>query len=155
MFEIQTATWRDLKELHSLETICFDRDAWPLLDLMAVLTFPGTIRLKAVVGDTMVGFVSGELRKRQGVAWVTTIAVLPEYRQRGIARALMDACEREIDVPRVRLCVRQSNIAAQNLYLQHGYQKVDTWKEYYSDSEDAWVYEKALNRREANSNGSA
>lgn len=144
MFEIQQANWRDLKDLQQLEKICFEGDAWPLLDLMAALTFPGMVRLKAVSGEKMVGFISGDLRHRQRVGWITTIGVLPEYRRLGIASALLMACEQAMGMPSIKLCVRRSNFAAQNLYLRHGYHKVDVWKKYYSDAEDALVYRKQM-----------
>jgi ribosomal protein S18 acetylase RimI-like enzyme len=145
VFEIQTATWRDLKELHQLEAACFEKDAWPLFDLMAVLTFPSVVRLKAVINGKMVGFISGDIHKRSQVGWITTVGVLPDYRKRGIGTALLDACEKAMEQPRVRLCVRRSNLSAQNLYLHLGYRQVDIWKRYYSDSEDALVFEKPLN----------
>ena len=44
---IQPATWRDLNSLRHLERLCFPKDAWPLLDLVGVLTLPNVVRLKA------------------------------------------------------------------------------------------------------------
>jgi hypothetical protein len=38
--EIVKASLRDLNALRKLEQISFDKDAWPLFDLIAVLTFP-------------------------------------------------------------------------------------------------------------------
>ena len=66
--EIQTASLRDLGALRRLENICFEKDAWPLLDLIAVLTWPEVIRLKAVDDGRMVGFVAGDPRPSQGEA---------------------------------------------------------------------------------------
>src|SRR4030042_1173571 len=37
---IEAATWRDLNHLRQLERACFPKDAWPLLDLIGVLTMP-------------------------------------------------------------------------------------------------------------------
>ena len=143
-FEIQTATWRDLKALHRLEVTCFDKDAWPIFDLMAVLTFPATVRFKAVVGEEMAGFISGDIRRRQDVGWITSVAVMPAFRQRGIGSALILACEQELGVAKVKLCVRRSNASAQRVYQRMGYSRVDVWKGYYTDGEDAFVYEKQL-----------
>ena len=53
------ATWRDLGELRTVEHECFGDDAWPLWDLVGVLTFPGVVRLKAVMSEKMFGFVAG------------------------------------------------------------------------------------------------
>ena len=85
----------DLNEvLRQLESVCFPKDAWPLLDMLGVLTLPNVVRLKAVVGEQMVGFIAGDIRRVENVAWIATIGVLPEYRRRGIGTALLQACER-------------------------------------------------------------
>ncbi len=140
--EILPATLRDLGPLRHIERACFPRDAWPLLDLIAVLTWPDVIRFKAVENGRMVGFIAGDTRRGQGVAWIATVAVLPEYRRRGIARALLHECEQRLDAPRIRLCVRTENRAAIRLYESEGYQRVDVWARYYNDGGDALVMEK-------------
>ncbi len=140
--EILPATLRDLNGLRRVEQACFPKDAWPLLDLMAVLTWPEVVRLKAVEDDQMIGFIAGDPRPSQSVDWIATIGVLPEYRGRGIGRALLRACEAQLKQPRIRLCVRISNLAAIQLYKEEGYLALDTWKEYYNDKESALVMEK-------------
>ena len=45
-------------------------------------------------------------------------------------------------MPFVRLCVRQTNTPAIQLYENLGYKKIDVWENYYSDNESAFVYEK-------------
>lgn len=142
--EIKPASLRDLNALRKLERICFEKDAWPLFDLMAVLTFPNVVRLKAVEDQQMVGFVAGDPRPSQGFSWIAIIAVLPDYRQRGIGRALLLACEARLSTPRVKLSVRASNQTAINLYEQEGYHTTDIWNAYYNDGENAIVMEKML-----------
>lgn len=142
--DILSASLFDIGPLRRLEQACFDRDAWPLLDLMGVLTFPDVIRLKAMDDGRMVGFVAGDPRDSKGVAWIATIAVQPEYQRRGIGRALLRACETQLDTPRVRLCVRTDNAAAIRMYEQEGYQRVDMWRRYYKDRTDALVMEKVM-----------
>jgi ribosomal-protein-alanine N-acetyltransferase len=127
--------------LRAIERACFDRDAWPLLDLMAVLTFPDVIRLKAVENGRMIGFIAGDTRE-QGLSWIATIAVLPEYQNQGVGRALLDACESKLTASRVRLCLRTDNLSALRLYERQGYQRVDLWRGYYKDRADALVMEK-------------
>lgn len=141
--EILPATIRDLNALRKLERICFEKDNWPLFDLIAVLTFPDVVRLKAVEDDQMVGFVAGDPRSSQGFSWIATIAVLPGYRQRGIGRALLHACEAQLKTPRIKLSVRASNQPAINLYEQEGYRTTDIWHAYYNDGENAIVMEKS------------
>lgn len=140
--EILPASLRDLPSLRHIEQACFPRDAWPLLDLLAVLSFPDVIRLKAVEDGKMVGFIAGDLRRSEGLGWIATIGVLPGYRRRGIARLLLQACERGMNSSRFRLCVRRENLEAIRLYETEGYVFTDTWKKYYNDGGDALVMEK-------------
>lgn len=140
--EILPSTIRDLGPLRRVEQACFPKDAWPLLDLIAVLTWPDVVRLKAVEDGQMVGFVAGDPRSTGEMAWIATIGVLPQYQRRGIGRALLRACEAKLTQPRIRLCVRESNAGAIAMYLQEGYLTSDTWREYYNDKENALVMEK-------------
>jgi len=141
---IQPATWRDLNALRQVERVCFPKDAWPIWDLIGVLTLPNVVRLKAVVDDQMVGFIAGDIRPSQQMAWIATIGVLPAYRGRGIGTALLEVCEQQLSVDAVRLNVRVSNHPAIRLYKSFGYQQVGRWPHYYSDGEDALIMEKQL-----------
>ena len=144
--KIQPASVRDLGALRRIESVCFEKDAWSLFDLIAVLTWPDVIRLKAVEDHEMVGFVAGEPRSSQGVGWIATIAVDPRYQGRGYGRALLLACEEQLNFPRAKLTVRISNDRAISLYEKEGYRTVDIWKRYYNDGEDGLVMEKILQR---------
>lgn len=141
------ATLRDFKAVHHLEKACFGLDAWPMLDVLGVLTIPQVIRLKAVDQEQLIGFIAADLRRTQGVAWIATLAVLPDYREKGIGRALLELCEDQINLPLIRLSVRQSNSPAIALYLKAGYQQVDIWKKYYRGGEDALIFEKTSGSR--------
>ncbi|MCK5794238.1 MAG: GNAT family N-acetyltransferase [Anaerolineales bacterium] len=142
---IETATWRDLKDLHQLEKVCFQLDAWPLLDIMGVLTIPQIIRYKAADQEELVGFIAVDLRRSQQTAWIATLAVLPTYRKSGIGSALIRIIEEEVNLPRIRLSVRQSNQPAIQLYQKHGYQQIEVWKKYYKGGDNALVFEKEIN----------
>ncbi|HIE56635.1 MAG TPA: GNAT family N-acetyltransferase [Anaerolineales bacterium] len=140
-YHIDTANWRDLGALRHLEQVCFPQDAWPLLDLIAVLTYPNIVRLKAVYNQKMIGFIAGD-RKSSQLAWIATIGVLPEFRGRGIGAALLMECETRLNVSSIRLNVRQKNEAAIRLYEGFGYRRIDAWPRYYTDGATALVYEK-------------
>jgi ribosomal protein S18 acetylase RimI-like enzyme len=142
--EIQTASLLDLTALRRLEHACFEKDAWPLLDLLAVLTWPEVIRLKAVEDGEMAGFIAGDPRSSKGEVWVATIGVDPRFQRRGVGRMLLRACEEQVKLPRMKLSVRTSNHQAISLYEKEGYRMVDLWRNYYSDDEDALVMEKVL-----------
>ena len=142
--EIVPATILDLNPLRKLERACFEKDAWSLFDLIAVLSWPEIIRYKAVEDGQMIGFVAGDTRLLQGAAWIATIGVDPRYQRRGIGRALLRACEERIASKRLKLTVRMSNRAAVSLYEKEGYHTADVWKAYYNDGEDGLVMEKSL-----------
>jgi ribosomal-protein-alanine N-acetyltransferase len=142
--DIQPASLRDLNALRRLEQACFEKDAWPLLDLIAVLTWPDVIRLKAVENGELIGFVAGDPRSSEDATWIATIGVHPRYQRRGIGRILLRACEQKTKLPRVKLTVRMSNQGAISLYEKEGYHSIDIWKRYYNDGEDGLVMEKRL-----------
>jgi len=142
--EILPATILDLNSLRKLERACFDKDAWSLFDLIAVLSWGDVIRLKAVEDGAMIGFVAGDTRLSQGAAWIATLAVDPRFQRRGVGRALLLACEAQIKVPSMKLTVRASNHGAIAMYEKEGYRTVDIWKKYYNDGEDGLVMEKSL-----------
>ena len=142
--EIQSANIIDLAALRRLENVCFGRDAWPLLDLIAVLSLSEVVRLKAVHAGEMIGFVAGDARHSNGEAWISTIGVDPRFQRRGIGRALLRACEAQVHLPLVKLSVRISNLGAIALYEREGYRTLEVWRGYYNDGEDGLVMEKKL-----------
>jgi len=143
-YSIERANWRDLFALSSLERTCFEADAWPLLELMGVLTFPGVVRLRAVGDEKLVGFIAGDPRKRENAGWILTLAVAPNWRRMGIAEALLARCEMDLEMPVVKLTVRRSNIPAIKLYEKLGYSQIDIWSKYYRNHEDGLVLEKKM-----------
>jgi ribosomal protein S18 acetylase RimI-like enzyme len=135
-------TWRDFRSVYSLERTCFLKDAWPWFDVLASLTFPETVRIKAVVDAEMIGFVIGDRRRGQDLGWIASLAVHPDFRRRGFGRILLRACEEELQMSQLRLTLRPSNKGAEKLYLEEGYSRSDLWKRYYNDGEDGLVMEK-------------
>jgi ribosomal-protein-alanine N-acetyltransferase len=143
-FSIQTATLSDLTQLRELEKICFDRDAWPFIELIAALTLPGLVRFKIDFDGRMVAFIGGDAHRTENVGWITTIGVRPEFRHMGLATQLITTCEKEMGTPVVRLSVRRANLSAQRLYDDLGYHFAEVWEGYYEDGEDALVMEKMI-----------
>jgi ribosomal-protein-alanine N-acetyltransferase len=76
-----------------------------------------------------------------GEAHISTIAVRPGWRRRGIGELLLVAMidkAVELGAEVMTLEVRVSNIAAQNLYRKYGFEEVRIKRRYYMDSgEDA------------------
>ena len=145
-FSITKANWHDLNQVWALEKLCFSKDdAWPYLDLLGALSFPGLVRLKLSEGQKVIGFVGGEIK--EGVGWITTIEVHPDYQGRGFGKALLAKAEAALGTPSVRLTTRKSNLEAIRLYEKVGYKLVGTWKGYYIGGEDGLVFEKTINGR--------
>jgi len=143
-FEIIHASLRDLLPVRKLEKVCFPVDAWPLLDMIGALSFPNVVRYTARIKDQIVGFVAGEVRGDTRTGWIATLCVHPQYRRQGIGEELLHLCEREMQQPRIRLTVRESNQGAIKMYQANGYYEVSRWKDYYKGGEDGIVMEKIL-----------
>ena len=141
---ILPASWRDYRAVRRLEKVCFGADAWPFPDVLGVLTLPNVVRLKAQAGSEVLGFVAGDLRRADGLGWIATIAVLPDYQRQGLGERLLLECERQLNVPRIRLTVRLGNTPAIRMYEKWGYRRADRWPNYYTGGEDALVLEKQL-----------
>jgi len=81
---------------------------------------------------------------------ILNVAVLPEYRRKGIARLLMSETEKRASAASAALMtleVRRSNVAALDLYREFDYRAVGVRPNYYADEgEDAIVMVKELKR---------
>ena len=86
-----------------------------------------------------------EMIRGRAVCHVISLGILPEYRRRGHAEALMRAARDDIlaryGVAKFMLYVRKSNKRAQALYFKLGYGRKKKVKKYYADGEDAYVME--------------
>ena len=142
--EILLSTWRDLSAVRDLEKLCFPLDAWPLLDLIGVLALPNIVRYKAVESGELIGFVAGDVKRFTNTGWIATICVHPDHRGRGLGAALLQVCEEKMEMPRVKLSVRESNKLAIDMYSHNGYVHVGTWSRYYKGGEKGIVMEKLL-----------
>lgn len=100
-----------------------------------------TVSAPAVVGYLCLWEIGPEVH-------ITNLAVHPEWRRRGIARALLARMLLDARHRRVRLAileVRPTNVEARNLYESLGFRVVGRRKGYYVDTgEDALVMETDL-----------
>lgn len=95
--------------------------------------------------ETGLGFINRKLLK---LGHVVSIAVLPDYRRKGIGRKLMlesmDRLKIHYGVEEVYLEVRISNTPAIRLYEGLGFKKIKVLKHYYLDGEDAYLMARGL-----------
>ncbi len=78
---------------------------------------------------------------------VVSIAVLPEYRRKGVAQALIRAAIKGMGVYKAKLCfleVRVTNTVGIALYKKLGFKISKTHEGYYSDGESAYMMTKKL-----------
>lgn len=127
----------------ALERVCFS-DPWPEAAVESELTNPLSLWLVAVEDGQVAGYVGSQ--SVLGEADVMNVAVSPEFRRRGVARALLLALERRLvenAVHCLTLEVRASNESAISLYHSLGYVQVGRRPNYYhKPREDALILRK-------------
>ncbi len=90
----------------------------------------------------VIGYVGFKLQP--GGAHISTIAVHPDWRGKGLGKLLLlTTMEKvlELEVSVVSLEVRPSNQVAQQLYRKYGFRFKGVRRGYYRDGEDAWLME--------------
>ncbi len=105
----------------------------------------------AVANDNALGYIGAH--EICGEAYITNVAVLPEYRRLGIGEALIAAATegaKTRDCDFISLEVRISNTPAIELYKKQGYNIVGERKNFYSNpTENAYIMTKLLKDCEA------
>ena len=125
---------RDLPSVMEIDTLCWPRP-WSAAIWRGELTSPYGLYLVIEDRDKVSGHIG--VRHVLGELHITTIAVRPEYRRRGHARALVGAALAAYPKANyVHLEVRPTNGAAISLYESLGFRITGRRPRYYGD-EDA------------------
>lgn len=131
---LRKMTAEDVKRVAELEAICF-RTPWSYNSLLGELSNDVAYYVVAVCDGTVVGYAGVWIMFDE--AHMTNIAVDPEYRCRGIGRAmilkLMETALKH-GAERMTLEVRENNHNAQRLYASLGFAYAGTRKHYYTDT---------------------
>jgi [ribosomal protein S18]-alanine N-acetyltransferase len=136
-WKIRPAEADDACTLEEIERTCFRHDPWIAADFQRYRC------LVAELDGQVVGFLVGlevyrghadQPRERE----ILNIAVLPDFRRLGIGRSLL---EHELQEPAVYILeVRESNLAARQLYTRLGFAEIGKRPYYYqSPRENAIV----------------
>jgi ribosomal-protein-alanine N-acetyltransferase len=124
----------------AIERRCFS-DPWPLDGFREVFEMPGTVALVMTAQDEPIAYFLA--REILGTSELLNLAVVPEYRGRGLGGGLLDAglaAVRARGGSEVFLEVRASNAVAQALYATRGFRTEGRRRGYYRrPDEDALV----------------
>jgi ribosomal-protein-alanine N-acetyltransferase len=118
--------------LAAMHRACFPDEPWDAATLERILALAGGLGYLAWQGDAPVGFLLA--RDLGGESEILSLGVLPQWRSRGIGRALMDtavadAARRQIGS--IVLEVATENAAARRLYAAFGFVQVGRRPRYY------------------------
>ncbi len=153
-FEIRLFDEKDLATVAHINWTCLPENYHNSFFLDIWKSFPRTF-LVATVGEKVVGYImcrveigfSGLKFKIARKGHIISLAVLPEYRMRGIAHALLSNAINNIaeyNVDEFYLEVRVGNQQAINVYKSLGFKAVRTIRGYYRDGEDAYMMSRPI-----------
>lgn len=132
-----------LDDVYEIEKICFS-NPWSKEDLERQIDTETSHFLVADMDGRAVGYMGLQIFAGEG--YVTNVAVLPEYRGRGIAKALI-AEQMKNDMEFITLEVRESNTPAIHLYKKSGFETVGVRPDFYADpTENAVIMTKYMNK---------
>ncbi len=135
----------DVEGASAIERTVFPREAWSKAILEGEFTSEWSTYWGAFDGGELVGYggVKGDVEGD-----LMTLAVLPNYRGRGIGKEVLThllAAAQNAGMKTVFLEVRKSNHVAQRLYETFGFRELTSIRDYYRDpTEDAVVMRAAL-----------
>lgn len=144
MITIERMSSEHLETVAEIENICFS-DPWSVESLALMLT-DRAMGLCALEDGRVLGYIGMMCVLDEGQ--IINIAVHPDARRRGIARALMEEAEllaKERGIVFLSLEVRESNLAARSLYSSLGFEEQGIRKGFYARPvENACVMTKSI-----------
>lgn len=135
------------EQLSELDKMCVGADGWSADSFRSEAEKDNGYVLYVVDNENVIALLSGY--SAVGEADITSIAVHPEYRRKGLALGLIERFIEMIpdDAESIFLEVRESNAPAIALYEKCGFERLSVRKNFYSQPrENAVVMQKKLNR---------
>lgn len=135
---IALMTEESVSQVAQIAAACFSTP-WSEGAYQRELTNPQAITLVAFLKDKAVGFVNCGFIADE--LTINALAVAPDYRRRGIGDALIHALFEWMNgvCTVCYLEVRESNLAAQQLYRSHGFTQNGYRAKYYEEPTEAAV----------------
>ena len=129
--EIKKMTSSHIGEIARLEKECFS-SPWSEDGLKTELDNNFARFFVAFSGDEIAGYIGSH--NVLGEVYITNVAVFPEFRRKGVGKALVEFLANEMKAENaefVTLEVRRSNQNAISLYEKCGFQKVGERRNFY------------------------
>ena len=144
-FEIVKMSDEHVKEVSLIENLSFP-DPWSETAFKEEINNETAVFLTAVCDGFVCGYIGFHFALDEG--YIALVATHPEYRQKGIAKALIEKSvekAKELKLSFLSLEVRVSNIPAQKLYHSCGFELVGKRPNFYqTPKEDAYIMTKYL-----------
>lgn len=127
----------DLRQVCDIENLCYTTP-WSFNSFKYEIFNSDAILKVAVFNSQIIGYVC--IRTILDMTHLMNIAVLPEFRRRGIGKMLLGNAIGELkrlrSAAKLTLEVRQSNLAAVRFYEKSGFSITGMRKKYYKEPED-------------------
>lgn len=136
---------QDLDEIYAIEIECFGNESFSLLEYRRLLSNYNSIPIKAIVKESIIGFVIGVYQMSNRSCTVVTINVKPRFRKKGVGFELMKSLEKgleRLNCSEVILQTRVNNTAALNLFDKLGFSKTSRLLNYYPNGTDGFEMKK-------------
>ena len=135
------------KQLSALDKLCVGADGWSVESFRSETQKDNGIVLYIMDDERVIALLSGYTAV--GEADITSVAVHPNYRRKGLAQKLMEHFEAHLpdDTESIFLEVRESNSDAIALYQKCGFEQLSVRKNFYTDPrENALVMQKNFHK---------
>ena len=129
---IKTATAYDVAEILRIEQACFSTP-WTEQGIAESIENENTHLYLALADGVAAGYMGVQIFSGEG--YVTNVATLPEYRRKGVAKALINrVLQNEMEF--LTLEVRESNEPAISLYESLGFERVGERSHFYRNPDE-------------------
>ena len=137
-FDVRRLRSADLDRIQQIEHASFGKHAYDRNLFAEYFRKCGDLFLVALRGGRICGYVITCTRRGTLPAEVISIAVDPDFRQKGVASVLLAATIRRLrrrGIPRLTLMVKVTNQAARRFYGKWGFTNVRQVPGYYEDGQ--------------------